>query len=224
MRNRAITLIAAALAALAAAAITTPAHAAVIRTAASVPVTISGRTATFTAHVNAAGVREGWHHVTILAPAGERLLEAGHGASKTADVVVRVTLATKYLTPGTQNELVVQDDVTGDWSTLPLDVRRRSRLTLTHAAPQTGGTLLVRGLLRHYSLEAGRFVPSRKSPIRVQQLVNGRWLTLADAATNPSGMVGVAVRPLPGHVVLRLSRPTGATVTATTSARLVVVS
>lgn len=215
------TLVAAVLATVSAVALSTPARADTARTAAApVPVTISSRTATLTVHAAATGIRAGWRHVTILAPAGARLLEVGHGASRTADVPVRVTLATRWLKPGTENELVVQDDVTGEWSTISLAVHRRSELSLTYLDPKPSGQVLVRGALRHY--KAGRYVPSRKSPVRVQQLVDGRWTTLATSTTNRAGTIVATVHPLPGAVALRLSRPTGATVTAAVSAQVMV--
>lgn len=195
-----------------------------------ISVTVAKSVARFTTRVRVTGSKDGWHHAIILAPAGDRLLEVGHGASRTSTVSVNVRLATKYLTPGTENELVVEDRITGRWSTIPLHVRRRSRLTLTHADGRQDGTVVVRGVLRHYRAGAkpvgtaaaaqAEYAPSRQSPVRVQQSVDGRWVTLKTVQTNEFGMVAAKVRPRDG-AVLRLSRPIGLTVTAAQSNELV---
>jgi hypothetical protein len=141
----------------------------------------------------------------------------GRACSRYATFTIPVVLG-RY-TPLGRSILAVTDDV-APMNTTParvvLEVRRPSRFGAGYFEDRGRGDLAVRVPVFLYSPAAGRWVPQVQSPVQVQERVGGAWRVRATLTTNPPGLA-VGVVHLGGGVhIIRVVRPAGRTVWATT--------
>jgi hypothetical protein len=141
----------------------------------------------------------------------------GRACSQYVTFTVPVVLG-RY-TPLGRSILVFTDDV-APMNTTParvvLEVRRPSRFGAGYFEDRGRGDLAVRVPVFLYSPAAGRWVPQVQSPVQVQERVGGAWRVRATLTTNPPGLA-VGVVHLGGGVhIIRVVRPAGRTVWATT--------
>jgi hypothetical protein len=115
------------------------------------------------------------------------------------------------------NQIDVVDSADGTRRTIALDLRRESRVAITHAEfrPHARVALAVR--VMHFDPGQNAFVSSQFSPVRLQELVNGSWITLAQVTTDQLGLAGAVLPAGAGMHDYRAVRPDGATVRAATS-------
>jgi hypothetical protein len=141
----------------------------------------------------------------------------GHACSYRTSFTVPVTLD-RY-TPLGRSILAVTDDV-APMNTTParvvLIVRRPSKFGLgTWTPTYYGDGLTVSATLYAYTPAAGAWTPQRNSPVKVQELRAGRWVTVTTLTTNGRGVFTGSVTLGGGLHTVRVVRPQGATVTAT---------
>jgi hypothetical protein len=111
----------------------------------------------------------------------------------------------------------VRDDADGGVRTILIDLRRLSRVSLTHAEFRSDGRVALAVRVLHFDPKLARFAPSRLSPVRLQEKLNGTWTTIATVTTGASGLAGALVPAGPGAHLYRAVRPSGATVLAAKS-------
>ncbi len=103
----------------------------------------------------------------------------------------------------------------------PVVVLRKSLVTgRVTALP---GAALVTGTVKHWDATSRSWRGDQASPVLVQALELGHWVTPATVTTAPDGSVAAYVALSEGVQVLRLVRPAGATVTGGASALMPVV-
>jgi hypothetical protein len=141
----------------------------------------------------------------------------GRACSRYATFTVPVALG--RFTPLGRSILAVTDDV-APMNTTParvvLEVRRPSRFGAgTWTPTYWGDGLTVSATLYAYTPAAGAWTPQRNSPVKVQELRAGRWVTVATLTTNSRGVFTGSVTLGGGLHTVRVARPQGATVTAT---------
>jgi hypothetical protein len=111
---------------------------------------------------------------------------------------------------------VVDDATNVAVSNVTFDARRPSRFGVGYFEDRGRGDLAVRVPVFLYSPAASRWVPQVQSPVQVQERVGGAWRVRATLTTNPPGLA-VGVVHLGGGVhTIRVVRPAGRTVWATT--------
>jgi hypothetical protein len=101
-----------------------------------------------------------------------------------------------------------------------VDVRRRSRVKIVNAVfkPTTAGfAAAVAVQVSHFDPKTVTYLGSRLSPIRLQELVGGTWVTRASATTNATGLATATFAATAGKHTYRAVRPNGATVWSATS-------
>jgi hypothetical protein len=97
-----------------------------------------------------------------------------------------------------------------------LDARRPSRFGQGTFLDMGSGDLWLSATLYAYTPAVGGLTPQRYSPVRVQELVGGRWLTRATLTTTARGVASGIVHLGGGVHVFRVARPAGSTVWSTT--------
>jgi hypothetical protein len=115
------------------------------------------------------------------------------------------------------NQLQIIDAADGDSRIVPLDLLRQSRVAITHAEPRSHGRMALAVRVTHYNPKTDKFIASRRSPIRLQERVNGSWVTLITVTSDKLGLAGAAVPAGPGVHLYRAVRPDGETVRTATS-------
>jgi hypothetical protein len=187
---------------------------------ASVQATIaSPRTTISVTTLTTTRARPGAIHVTLTAP-GLGVVGYSTQPGPGAVTVVASPLSSR-LTPGTST-WTLTDLV--DRTTYPVKVTFR-RTSVIHVDWVNG----VGGNQIGYSIKVSHLTPtgytaSKLSPVYVQRLVAGRWVTAATVTTDQFGRVTGLVSAPTGRAVVRFVRPVGATVTgAATPGRAVVV-
>jgi hypothetical protein len=141
----------------------------------------------------------------------------GRACSRYATFTVPVVLG-RY-TPLGRSILAVTDDV-APMNTTParvtLEVRRPSRFGAgTWTPTYWGDGLTVSAALYAYTPALGAWTPQKSSPVQVQELRAGRWVTVATLTTNSRGVFTGSVTLGGGLHTVRVARVQGATVTAT---------
>jgi len=131
-------------------------------------------------------------------------------------LVVTVSLDATRIIPGL-NKFQVKDDADGDTRTITLDLRRKSRVTITHAEFRSDGRVALAVKVSHYDPRMGNFAPSKLSPVRLQEKIGETWVPVGQITTNASGLAGVLLKAGPGLHDYRAIRPNGATVLTATS-------
>jgi hypothetical protein len=131
-------------------------------------------------------------------------------------LVVTASLDATRITPGL-NQVQVKDDADDDTRTITLDLRRRSRVKITEAAVRTDGRVALAVQVSHYDPKLGRFAASRLSPVRLQERIDGAWVTVGQITTDRAGLAETLLLAGPGRHDYRAVRPNGATVLTATS-------
>lgn len=196
-----------------------PARADVVAFSMPTAVAISDQTLTFSGTVrlgrHATGVRSAslWFRYPNTLSATRIGTAASH---RRGVLLVSGNLDTTRIIPGL-NQIRVEDDRDGDSRTITLDLRRLSRVKVTNVEFRSDGRVSLAVKLSHYDPKLGRFAPSKLSPVRLQEKVNGTWVTVGQVTTGSSGRARVLVNAAPGLHSYRAVRPHGATVLAATS-------
>jgi hypothetical protein len=155
----------------------------------------------------------GYHCASVWSPVSF----LGRACSRYATFTVPVVLG-RY-TPLGRSILAVTDDV-APMNTTParvtLEVRRASRFGVGYFEDRGRGDLAVRVPVFLYSPAVGRWVPQVQSPVQVQERVGGAWRVRATLTTNPPGLAVGVVHLGGGIHIIRVVRPSGRTVWATT--------
>jgi hypothetical protein len=141
----------------------------------------------------------------------------GRACSRYATFTVPVVLG--RFTPLGRSILAVTDDV-APLNTTParvaLEVRRPSRFGPgTWTPTYWGDGLTVSAALYAYTPALGAWTPQKSSPVQVQELRAGRWVTVATLTTNGRGVFTGSVTLGGGLHTVRVARVQGATVAAT---------
>jgi hypothetical protein len=131
-------------------------------------------------------------------------------------LAITATIDTTRIVAGA-NQLTVVDDTDGDSRTINLDLRRVSRVSITHAEFRAHGRIALAVRATHYDPRSNHFVGSKLSPVRLQEKLSGTWTTIASATTDSSGLAGALVPAASGVHYYRVVRPDGATVLGATS-------
>ena len=122
-----------------------------------------------------------------------------------------------------QERWEAMDDGDGRVTGVLVDVLRQSRVTLNPVVGVLGG-LLVTGRVTHYDPQHNDYRGDQASPVQVQALESGRWVTVASTMTAPDGSVCTVVPLGQGRWTVRIVRSQGVNVSgATSSARVGVV-
>jgi hypothetical protein len=196
-----------------------PARADVVAVSLPAAVTISARTLSFSGTVRVGSSTAGLRSASLWfrypnTPAPTRV---GTATSRRAGfLAVTASLDARLITPGV-NRVLVKDDADGGSRTIMLDLRRLSRVTITHAEFRSSTRVALAVRVTHFDPKLGRFAPSRLSPVRLQEKVGNRWVQVAKVTTDASGLAGALVPAGPGTHDYRALRPDGATVLAATS-------
>jgi len=132
---------------------------------------------------------------------------------------ITARLDTTRIVPG-RNRLQVIDAADGGSRIITLDLRRQSRVAITHAEPRSRARIALAVRVMHYNPKTSAFIASRLSPVRIQEKVGTSWVTLITVTTDKLGLAGAEVPAGPGAHVYRAVRPDGATVLAATSLRV----
>ena len=200
-------------------AVAAPAEAGVVAVSLPTAAGISGPTLTFSGTVRLRVATAGPRTASLWFQYSDAvgLTQVGTARSRQPGfLVVTATLDTRRIEPGI-NRVLVRDDADGATRAIALDLRRVSRVAITHAEYRSDGTVALAVRLRHYDARLGRFAPSRLSPVRLEEKVFGVWTPIGDVTTNASGLAGTVVSAGPGEHSYRAVRPIGATVLAATS-------
>jgi hypothetical protein len=138
--------------------------------------------------------------------------------SLASSYTVPVTLDARYVPLG-RSSLRYTDDVApmdSPVGTVTLVARRPSKFGLgTWTPTQYGDGLTVTARLYAYTPALGAWTPQNASPVAIQELRAGRWVTVAKATTNRRGVFLVTFIIGGGPHTLRVHRDPGATVEPT---------
>jgi hypothetical protein len=186
-----------------------------------VQVVLSGPSATLSARVATvpptAPVWSTGHCVAVSAPLAGVQRRVGVSCSYSSIVPVKVTMPSRSFVVG-RSTWMVRDLRDGALRPLAVDARQASRFAWGAILPVDTGLVYVDARVDHYHAATGAWGPSGLSPVWVQVLKGGSWVTVGSVTTNLDGhafgLVGVPV----GAQVFRLYRPAGATVWGAASA------
>lgn len=139
----------------------------------------------------------------------------GHGCARSSAFAVAVRLDSRFVPVG-RSTLAVTDAV-DPLATMPqtvnLTARRPSRFGVgTWTTTAYGDGLTVYATLYAYTPAVGRYTPQKFSPVKVQELQAGRWVTVAKGKTNSAGRFLITAIVGGGEHTLRVRRDAGATV------------
>ncbi len=188
-----------------------------------VQVVVSGPTATLSARVAVSALPYGPAHcVAVSAPVGAARAQVRVGVScgYANPLLVRVSVPSRLLATGLQTWMV-RDLQDGVLRALPVVVRAQSRFAWAALLPVETGLVYVDAQVEHYRPATGGWASSGLSPVWVQVLRGGSWVTVGSVTTGANGhAVGLVAVPV-GRLTFRLYRPTGATVTAAATRAMV---
>jgi hypothetical protein len=196
-----------------------PARADVVAVSLPTAVAISGRTLSFSGTVRLGSTTTGLRSASLWFryPGADSSTRVGTATSRRPGfLVVTASLDAARITPGL-NQVQVKDDADGDSRTIILDLRRRSRVMITQAEVRADARIALAIRVEHYDPKLGRFVPSRLSPVRLQEKVGSTWAPVGQVTTDQAGLAAVRITAGPGPHDYRAVRPNGATVLAATS-------
>jgi hypothetical protein len=182
-------------------------------------VPIAERTLTFNGTVRLGSTTTGLRTATLWFRYPNALEDTQIGTAtsrRPGFLVVTANLDSTRIIPGL-NRVWVRDEADGDTRTVLLDLRRRSRVTITHAERRSAGRIWLAVKVSHYDPKLGRFAPSRLSPVKLQERVGGTWVTAGQVTTGTSGLAATLVPAGPGKHEYRAVRPDGASVLTATS-------
>jgi len=108
-------------------------------------------------------------------------------------------------------------DTAGGWRAIELDLRRLSRVAITDAELRPAARIGMAVRVMHYDPKLDRFVPSQLSPVRLQEEIDGRWVTQAHVVSNVLGRARTTFPAGSWRHYYRAVRPEGATVRGATS-------
>lgn len=172
----------------------------------------------FTATLRTNTTLDGKHYASIWinSPVSGHLLFAGEGGGESRDVSVTGDVFTDEVKPhwGLVDAMAV-DDVDGRSTGLTLDVRRRTRVSITRVTKLHSGVTFVSVSVQHYNGDglAGKYIPSKSSPVQLQERTLGRnWGKVDSTVTDSNGAATLVVSATPGRHIYRVYRPNGATV------------
>jgi hypothetical protein len=196
-----------------------PARADVLAVSLPTAVTISARSVSFSGTVQVSSSTAGRRSASLWFryPNASAPTRVGSATSRRPGfLAVTGTLDASRITPGI-NRLLVKDDADGASRTILLDLRRISRVSLGLTEFRSADRVVLSVGVTHYDPKLGRFIASRKSPVRFQEKVAGAWVTVDETVTNASGRAVVLVPAAAGVHRYRAVRPNGATVLSATS-------
>jgi hypothetical protein len=196
-----------------------PARADIVAVSVPTAVSISGPAVSFSGTVRVGSAEAGLRSASLWFqyPNTPAAVEVGTATSRRPGFLAfTANLDATRIIPGL-NQIQVQDDADGDTRTMVLDLRRVSRVSITHAEFRTDGTVALAVRVRHYDAARGRLIPSRLSPVLLQEKVLGAWVPVSRVITDRSGLAGAVVAAGPGQHYYRAVRPNGATVLTATS-------
>jgi hypothetical protein len=196
-----------------------PAKADVVTVSLPTAVTISARTVSFSGTVQVDSSTAGRRSASVWFryPNASAAVRVGSATSRRPGfLAVTVTMDASRIKPGV-NRLLVKDDADGAARTIMLDLRRLSRVSVALTEFRAAERVVLAVEVVHYDPKVGRFIPSRKSPVRFQEKVSGAWVTVDETVTNAAGRAVVLIPAGPGVHRYRAVRPNGATVLAATS-------
>jgi hypothetical protein len=180
-------------------------------------VVVSGPTAVLSTSIYSTATRAGTPHcVAVSAPVGaaraQVRLSVVCGYANPLRVTVKVRSA--LLSSGAQTWMV-RDLADNSLRALPVTVRSVSRFDWGTLLPIETGLVYVDAQVSHYRQGPGWWAGSSLSPVWVQVLKGGAWVTVGSVTSNATGhAVGLVAVPA-GRFTFRLYRPQGATVLAT---------
>jgi hypothetical protein len=185
-----------------------------VRIQAPAVVVLSARSATFGVAVTGVGRTNRWRTASCWTETAtaDRPQIVGEGKSKAQTVPVRIDGA--LLAPYGRTFLRCWAG-SGGSDAVTIAVRRQSRVSMTAAVRD--GRVRIAARATHWSPDEGRQIASRQSPVQVQELQAGGWVTVETATTSADGLASAVVTAGPGENVYRVIRPSGATVSAATS-------
>lgn len=158
---------------------------------------------------------DGKHYASLwfVSPVTGRLTFAGEGGGESATVRVLADLDAASIAPhwGLVDGVAV-DDVDGRSTPVTLDVRRRSRVFLSRPTVSRGKVSFVAGVQHYDGGVSETYIESKKSPVRLQERIDGKWVHLSTARTDSEGMATLVATASPGRHRYRVYRPNGATV------------
>jgi hypothetical protein len=196
-----------------------PARADVVAVTLPTAVSISARTVSFSGTVQVSSSTAGRRSASLWFryPNAPAPIRVGSAVSRRPGfLAVTVKLDASRIKPGV-NRLLVKDDADGASRTILFDLRRISRVTLGLTDFRSADRVVLAVEVVHYDPKVGRFIASRKSPVRFQEKVSGVWITVAETVTNASGRAVVLIPAGPGVHRYRAVRPNGVTVLAAIS-------
>lgn len=196
-----------------------PARADVVAVSLPRVVTVSERTLSFSGTVRVGSTTTGLRSASLWFryPDAASATRIGTATSRRPGfLVISASLDATRITPGL-NRVQVRDDADGDTRTIALDLRRRSRVTITQAEFRSDGRVALAVKVSHYSPKLGRFAPSKLSPVRLQERVGEAWVPIGQITTGANGVAEMLVKAGAGPHDYRAVRPGGVTVSAATS-------
>jgi hypothetical protein len=196
-----------------------PARADVVGVSLPAAVTISNRTVNFTGTVRLGSTATGLRSASLWFRYPKTLAPTRVGTAtsrRPGFLVVTASLDAARITPG-PNQVLVKDDADGGTRTITLDLRRLSRVTITHAEFRSDGRVALAVKLSHYEPKLGRYAPSKFSPVRLQEKIGNTWVPVGQVTTDASGLAGTLLKAGTGLHYYRAVRPNGATVLSATS-------
>jgi hypothetical protein len=132
-------------------------------------------------------------------------------------LAITARIDARRIVPG-PNQLQLIDAADGSSRTITVDLRRETRIAITHAEFRTRERVAVAVRVQHFDPKQNAFIASRLSPVHVQEKVDGGWVTRAELTTDASGLAGVVLpAATAGNHYYRAIRPDGATVWTATS-------
>lgn len=140
----------------------------------------------------------------------------GYTCSMARTFTVRARLDAAALPVG-RSTLWLVDEGAGTAVSATFEARRPSRFTKGTWTDRGAGDVWVAAPIQMYSPAAGRWLPQQASPVYVQELTRRGWRTRA-TLTSVNGVAAGVVHLGGGVRTVRVVRPEGKTVTATTGA------
>ena len=197
-----------------------PARADIVAVALPTTLTISSRMLTLTGTLRLSSAGTGLRSAALWFsyPGDPAATRVGSASSRRPGfLAISARIDASRIVPG-NNRLEVVDVASGQRRAITLDLRRQSRIAITHAEFRPHGQVALAVRVTHFDPKLNAFAASRLSPVRLQENLNGVWVTLAEVRSDALGLAGAVLPAGPGQHSYRAIRPEGATVRTATSA------
>lgn len=159
------------------------------------------------------------HRATLWLGSGNGWFDwSGEGKSVRRCVPIKARVYAETVTKWGAVDVQAWDEVGGEVETARTKLLRQSRLAVTRVENRGGGRVTVSVRLEHFSGDG--YAGSNLSPVDIQELRSGRWVTRASVTTNRDGLAGATVATTGGMHTWRAVRKQGATVTGAVSETL----